>query len=524
MGQAGSLTIRETSGANYADGYGSMVDGPNARYVSNTLSQQTAALGNDRGLSSMVWQWGQFIDHDINLIHAGTTEYAPIVVPDGDPVFTAGTTIPFFRSEYEGGTSAADPRAYSNEITHWLDGSMVYGSSEERATALRSYSGGRLMTGSDGYMPRNLDGLDNDGGGVLDTADQFLAGDIRVNEQAGLTTMHEVFVRYHNVWADRLSEEHGDWTDEKVYQTSRKIVGATIQQITYEQWLPTLLGEDAMDRYRGYDSSVDSSISTAFSTAAFRFGHTMLTDELLRLNSDGSTYGDGALSLTSAFFNPDAIVGDGAIEALIRGLATQESNEIDTQAIEGVRSLLFGSPEAGGLDLIALNLTRGRDHGIADYNTLRIDLGLTAIDSFNDITSDAALAATLEMVYGDVDSIDAWIGLMAEDHLDDASVGETLAAILADQFARLRDGDRFYYLNDDGLRHYIDEIEDISLADVFSLTTDAELVGDVFYTDGWYEIGDELAITAVPEPGTAALIGLGLILVRPQRRAAKTAR
>lgn len=522
MGQTGSLTIRETSGANFADGTGTMVDGPNARYISNTLSQQTAALGNDRGLSSMVWQWGQFIDHDINLIHAGTTEYVPIVVPEGDPVFSTGSTIPFLRSEFTGGTSADDPRAYSNEITHWLDGSMVYGSDEERATALRSYSGGRLITGNDGYMPRNLGGLENDGGGVLDEADQFLAGDVRANEQAGLTTMHEVFFRYHNVWADRLSEEHSDWTDEEIYQTARKLVGATIQQITYEQWLPTLLGDDAMKRYRGYDPTIDSSISTAFSTAAFRFGHTMLTDELLRINSDGSTYGDGSLSLTSAFFNPDAIVGDGAIEALLRGLATQESNEIDTQAIEGVRSLLFGTPEAGGPDLIALNLTRGRDHGIADYNTLRLDFGLSTIESFDDITSDASLAAALEEVYGDVDSIDAWIGLMAEDHLEDASVGETLAAILADQFARLRDGDRFFYLNDEGVRHYLDEIDEISLADVISLTTDAQLAGDVFYTDGWTESSDDLVFASIPEPGTAVLFGLGLIMIKPRRRATTT--
>lgn len=501
MGSVGSLLLREASGATYSDGLGSMMSRPSPREISNTFGTQSAPVGNHMDLSSMFWQWGQFIDHDFALV-ATSTEAANIAVPAGDPWFdpfnTGTATIHFNRSLCIDGINS--PRQHANEITHYIDGSMVYGSDDLRATTLRELSGGRLLMTNDGFMPKNTFGLPNGNEGPHPDTDMFLAGDIRANEQVGLTAMHTLFVREHNRWADTLSAQNPGWSDETVYQTARKIVGAEIQKITYEDWLPSMTGT-TLSAYTGYDDSVDPSMSSAFSTAAYRFGHTMLNAELLMTGPQGQDH--GSFNMHESFFNPDAITPAGTIDDMFRGLAWQEANEIDTQIIDDVRNMLFGPPGSGGLDLLSLNLQRGRDHGIADYNTMREDFGLPAASDFSDITSDATLAASLEATYGDIDNIDAWIGLMSEDHVPGAAIGETLMAIFTDQFSRLRDGDRFFYLNDADLLPYLSEIENTSLADIIAFNSGAELSGNVF---------------VVPAPASVALIGLAGLSATRRRR------
>ncbi len=502
LGSAGTVQIRGVSDPRYADGVGAMMSGPSTRVISNTLGTQTAS-GNERGLSAMFWQWGQFIDHDITLVGGGH-EFSPIFAPAGDPVFQAGEMIPFVRSAYT--TDASGARAQTNEITHFMDGSMVYGSDESRAAALRSFSGGTLLTGADGFMALNTGGLDNANEGHAPGETLFLAGDVRANEQAGLTAMHQVFVNHHNQWAERLSADNPGWDDEQIYQTARKIVGAQIQKITYDEWLPAF-GVQGMSSYAGYDAGIDPSVSTLFSTAAFRFGHTMLNEELLRVNEDGSAYAGGNLTLRNNFFNPGTITGEGAMEALIRGMTAQEAEAMDLQMVDGVRSFLFGPPGAGGLDLLALNLERGRDHGLGTYADIRAEFGLGPVTDWADITSDVAVQEALASVYGDVSEVEAWIGLMAEDHLEGASLGATLEAILSDQFGRLRDGDRFFYLNDESLDPYMLEIQSTTLADIFRLSGVTGIGDSVFFA------------TSVPAPGGLAVIGLGGLLAGRRRRA-----
>jgi hypothetical protein len=380
---------------------------------------------------------------------------------------------------------------------------MVYGSDATRASALRTMSGGRLKTSQGDLLPKNTAGLPNAGG---TSPDLFLAGDIRANEQTGLTAMHTVFVREHNYWAGRVAAQNPGWNDEQVYQKARKIVGAEVQSITYNEWLPLLLGENRMSQYTGYDSSVNSTLSNAFATAGFRFGHTMLNEQLLRYGEGGTPYANGHLSLANAFFNVSHIQEPGGLDAVVRGLAWQEANEVDTQVTGAVRNMLFGPPGAGGLDLLALNLNRGMDHGLADYNTMREDFGLAPVSSFAEITSDPALQTELESVYSMVDNIDPWIGMMAEDHLPGASVGETLAAVLLDQFERLRDGDRYFYLNDGELSQaLIAEIEATRLSDILLRNTDIQqLQGNVFL---------------VPAPSALALLGVGGLLAFRRKRA-----
>lgn len=503
-GQSGTDITRGPSGAHYADGLGALVSRANPRAVSNAVSAQSiSGLGNARNLSSFAWQWGQFIDHDFALVDDSGGDSAPIPIPAGDPFFDPGNTgtqsMPFSRSLHTGG--AVGPRQHQNALSHWLDGSMVYGSDPARADALRTFSGGKLATSSGNMLPYNTAGLPNAMG---PNPSHFLAGDVRANEQSGLTAVHTLFVREHNRLADQIAVENPGWNDQQVYQHARKMVGAQIQSITYNEWLPALMGAAAPGAYSGYNPAADGRIRSAFSSAAFRIGHTMLNDQLLRFNENGSVFADGHLSLFQSFFQPSTVDTAAELDAVIRGLARQESNEIDTQAIDGVRNLLFGPGMTR--DLIATNLQRGRDHGLPDFNTLRADYGLPVLNNFSQLTSNPDLAAALANVYGgDINNIDPWIALMAEDHLPGASMGQTMSAIFLDQFIALREGDRFFYMNDSELSASEKTwATNLRLSDIIRLNTGVEgIQNNVFF---------------VPTPASAALLAFASVFVSRRRR------
>jgi hypothetical protein len=207
----------------------------------------------------------------------------------------------------------------------------------------------------------------------------------------------------------------------------------------------------------------------------------MLSPQLLRLNNDGTVIDAGNLALRDAFFAPDEIVAEG-IDALLLGAANQLAQEIDNMIVDDVRNFLFGPPGSGGFDLASLNIQRGRDHGLPDYNQARRDLGLEPVSSFDEITSNPAVAAALREVYGDVNNIDVWVGGLAEDHVPGASVGELIYTVLVDQFERIRDGDRFWYQHVFGGEE-LRKIENTTLADVIERNTGIDRVQDNVFFD-----------------------------------------
>ncbi|MHC4876272.1 MAG: peroxidase family protein [Planctomycetota bacterium] len=416
------------------------------RAISNFVAAQTESIPNDRYLTDFVWIWGQFLDHDIDLTEgAEPAEPLPIDVPTGDPFFdpfgTGTVTIGLNRSVYDEDSSGV--RQQINQITAVIDGSVVYGSSPERAAALRTFQNGLLKTSEGNLLPFNEHGLHNAGG---PSPSLFLAGDIRANENAALISMQTLWVREHNRIATELHESDAELTDEEIYQRARSLVTGQIQAITYNEFLPALLGRDALSDYSGYDATVNPGIANIFSTAAYRLGHSLLSPELVRLNHDGTPFDDGNLALRDAFFNVTPIITDG-IAPILQGAATQLAQELDNHIIDDVCNFLFGPPGAGGFDLASLNIQRGRDHGLPDYNQARIDYGLDPVTTFADISSDLDTQAALAAAYGTVDDIDVWVGGLAEDHVPGSSVGELFQTILVDQFERLRDGDRFWYQN-----------------------------------------------------------------------------
>lgn len=419
---------------------------PSARAVSNAVAAQSESVPNRRGASDFLWQWGQFLDHDLTETPTAVpAESFPIAVPTGDPSFDPNSTgtavIGLSRSAYE---TVEGVREQKSAITAWIDASQVYGSDAVRAAALRANDGtGRLKVSSSDHgdmLPLNTDGLDNAPPGPS----FFVAGDVRVNEQVGLIAIQTLFLREHNWWADLYRSANADAEDEEIYQFARMIVAAEMQAITYREFLPILLGPAALKPYRGYKAEVDPTISNEFATAAYRVGHSLLSSKLLRLNDKLEEIEAGSLTLAGSFFQPQEITNHG-IDVILRGMASQRCQELDELVIDDVRNFLFGPPGAGGLDLVSLNIQRGRDHGLPGLAATRAALGLKPLVEFKDLNKNPAVATKFSVAYATPADVDLWIGGLAETDRPGAMVGPTFHRILADQFTRLRDADRFWY-------------------------------------------------------------------------------
>lgn len=385
------------------------------------------------------------VSHDIysSAQITATLNGKPLVLdPRGN--FSVPVTLSPGSNDFTLKASTPNPRQQITEISAYLDGSMVYGSDESRARALRTFQGGQLKTSAGNLLPLNTGGLANANDAHFFPDEQlFLAGDVRANENPELASIQTLFVREHNQLAAAISAANPRLSDEQVYQRARRIVIAEIQVVTYREFLPALLGPNPLRRYTGYNPDVNAGMATEFTTAAFRLGHTLVNDDIEFLNNDAEEIAEG-LELAFAFFNPQPVKQLGP-DSILKYLATDVAQEVDTQIVPGLRDFLFGPPGAGGLDLASLNIQRGRDHGLADYNTVRRAYGLPPVKSISEITKDPTLQANLTALYGDVKSMDLWVAALAEDHLPGSSVGPTFQRILVDQFERSRDGDSNWY-------------------------------------------------------------------------------
>jgi hypothetical protein len=294
--------------------------------------------------------------------------------------------------------------------------------------------------------------------------------------------MHTLFVREHNYWAGKYAGNHPDATDEDIYQFARTIVAAEMQAITYREFLPVLLGHDALPPYRGYRPDVRADIANEFAAAVFRLGHTLLSPTLLRLDAEGNEIDAGHLSLADAFFNPTHTENEG-IAVTLRGLASQRCQELDEQLVDEVRNFLFGPPGSGGLDLASLNIQRGRDHGLPSYNRARQGLRMPPVRRFEDINPSAA--ERLSLAYRTPGDLDLWVTGLCESKVPGSMCGPVYQKILTDQFVRLRDGDRFFYKHSMP-KEMADFIEQQTLATIIRRNTEIgeEINDNVFLVDG----------------------------------------
>lgn len=193
------------------------------------------------------------------------------------------------------------------------------------------------------------------------------------------------------------------------------------------------------------------------------------------------------MALRDAFFTAPSLYTEGtSIDPVLRGQASQLSQKLDAKATHELRNFLFGAPGQGGLDLLSLNIQRGRDHGVPSYNDMREEMGFARASVFSDITSDTELQAALADTYDSVDDIDLWVGGLCEDAVtsEKPQLGELFRELHIFQFEALRDGDRFWYEND-LTDDEMDRVENTTLARVIRANTSIgnEISDNAFYVE-----------------------------------------
>jgi hypothetical protein len=551
-GQSNTQYLR-VADPNYADGAGQAVSGPSPRYISNRIfNDEGQNLFSENGETQWGWAWGQFLDHTFGLRDETPAESLPIPFDKHDPLEEFQNdlgAIDFARTPAAPGTgtSRRNPRQQINTVSSYIDAFSVYGGTDARLEWLRTgpvdgnmaNNGPTLMLDSKGYLPRadargnpsTAPHMDLMGALVGAPSTAVEAGDVRANENIALTAIHTLFAREHNRIVGLLPSS---LSADDTFQIARRVVGAEEQYITYNEFLPSL--GIRLDPYRGYDPHANASLANEFATTGYRV-HSMVHGEfdatapagtysaaqLAAFATAGITVATAAngdvdltIPLTLAFGNPDLLgqVGEGPILASLAGESQYKNDE---QIDNSMRSVLFQIPKPGATqpcstpvidpncftdvtDLGAIDVQRGRDHGIPYYNDLRRAYGLRPKRSFTDITgestdqfpagltintpgildfvklfdrngnpialgSDAAqqdavvgvrattLAARLKAIYGDVNKVDAFVGMVSEKHVPGTEFGELQLAMWTKQFEALRDGDRFFYLNDPELNH-----------------------------------------------------------------------
>uniref|UniRef100_A0A8B9T9L1 Thyroid peroxidase n=1 Tax=Anas platyrhynchos TaxID=8839 RepID=A0A8B9T9L1_ANAPL len=270
----------------------------------------------------------------------------------------------------------------------------------------------------------------------------FMAGDSRSSEVTSLAAMHTLWLREHNRLARALKAINRHWSAEMVYQEARKIVGALHQIITLRDYIPKIIGPDAFNQYiglyTGYDPTVNPTVSNIFSTAAFRFGHATIQPIVRRLNAQ---YLDDPelpnLHLHEVFFSPWRLIKEGGLDPLLRGLLAHSAKlQVQNQLMnEELTEKLFVLSNNGSLDLASLNLQRGRDHGLPGYNDWREFCGLPKLETQTDLNTIITNQKVTEKI-------------MELYHNPSARTGPLFACIIGKQMKALRDGDRFWWEND----------------------------------------------------------------------------
>lgn len=433
---------------------------PNVRFVSDIIVKTKHNKPAPFQVNMFFVVFGQFLDHDIILTPNERVD-AEASVPIHES--KSGLSMQFTRSavlRYK--YSACCHRLYVNSkrvwqglpfnrLTSFIDASAVYGSNHLRVQTLRSFKDGKLVLknmGREAFLPFNnpyhlkftLHNEPSDHDQVL-----FVAGDARSNENIFLTAIHTLFAREHNRICDLLLKWLRARGNEKLlrdnwlFATARKIVAAELQSITFNEFVPLLLGPNALSPYHGYNSRVDARISVFHSTVAYRWGHSSIAEKFHLRDRHNKPR---TKKLRDLFFNTKEFFMIG-MDNLVVGAMNTSAMDVDEQIVDSLRDSLFMPPEKEKLDLASINLQRGRDLGLPGY--MEMQALFRSGQGMNNIRQ--SLRDKLMHIYRDANKIDAWIGCLSESKKPGALLGPLCWKINQEQFTRLRDGDRFYYEN-----------------------------------------------------------------------------
>ncbi|XP_029009702.1 dual oxidase 1 [Betta splendens] len=475
-GSVGSTLVRLVP-ARYWDGVYHPVREPllpNPRNLSTALTGGPSGLPSSRNQTVLSLFFGYHVTFEIfdSRTPGCPPEFMDILVPKGDPIFDPTSTgkvlLDFQRGPWykESGQSPSHPRQQVNLVTAWIDGSSIYGPSTSWSDSLRSFSGGLLASGAKWDMPRQGGGTNlmwsaaDPSTGETGEEDLYELGNAWANENMFTAAEGIIWFRYHNYVASKLHEEHPEWSDEELFQSARRTVVATLQNIAVYEWLPGYLGGKKLSPYPGYQKFVDPEVSHEFLTAAIRFGITMAPPGVYMrnrtchfrqvINSDGSL--SPAMRLCNSFWKrkkPNVKYGRD-VDDLLMGMASQVAEREDNIVVEDLRDYMYGPLRFSRSDLVALTILRGRDFGLRSYADVRRALDLPPVQTFEDInpelsrTNPQLLQNVAELYDGDVSKLELFPGGLLE-ALD--GPGPVFSAIILDQFERIRNGDRFWFEN-----------------------------------------------------------------------------
>uniref|UniRef100_A0A673JIP2 Eosinophil peroxidase n=1 Tax=Sinocyclocheilus rhinocerous TaxID=307959 RepID=A0A673JIP2_9TELE len=469
---------------------------PPVRVVSQeVLYTHNENISLDMSLSHLLVEWGQWIDHDLTLTPQSPSTAAfktgadctrtcsrdtpcfPIQIPLSDPRTGTQSCMPFFRSA-PSCTVSLGHREQLNAITAFVDANMVYGSSDGLAATLRNLSSplGLLAVNqfhSDqglGFMPfltrtqLNLDPCETVQRLNTSLGNRSFCFQAGCRHFSDLTKACAFILLKHLYTASnaaqpiRIKDRNSPFYKFTVFMHVSDLLNLVWKILTWDHYLPRVLGRSAnlalMPPYKGYDTAADPSISNIFSTAAFRFAHVTVHPVVNRLGPDYRLSPEHpALPLHHSLFASWRVVQEGGIDPVLRGLLLSPAKlqTADQMMVEELTERLFQAQGGLPLDLAALNLQRGRDHGLQGYSAWRELCGLFAPANESDlagILGNVVLARKLLHLYGTAKNIDVWVGAISEPALPGGRVGPLLACLIAKQFKALRDGDRFWWQNE----------------------------------------------------------------------------
>ncbi|KAJ8314320.1 hypothetical protein KUTeg_008881 [Tegillarca granosa] len=306
-------------------------------------------------------------------------------------------------------------------MTSYHDASNVYGSTLEQSNNLRATIGG-VLSANLATRPGNLPPEDTTiDACILDPTDPNdycpLGGDHRISEVVFLGANHVTWLRMHNLIANELRSFGNGWSEERLFQETRKIIGALQQHITYDEYLPAMLNLNYRSAFcltpscQVYSSQINGAIKNSFSTAVLRMGHSQIPSAIGYVSPNHNSISN--FPLRNHFNRPNLYIREGGtrVDDMQRYVTSQGAAATDRQLELEIADHLF-TDGVLSFDLGALNIQRGRDHG-----------------HHNDI--------------------DLYAGALSETPVPGGELGPTFSCLFALQLRDLKVGDRFFWSRPD---------------------------------------------------------------------------
>nr|BCX71415.1 nymph-specific protein N2 [Ischnura senegalensis] len=358
-----------------------------------------------------------------------------------------------------------------NLVPSYLDLSQLYGSRPKEVKLLRKFKKGQLKTK---YVRRqhhpkayrqflpNVHDARVVCGAPAKNDPCYLSPNTQVNKLITLAALQTIFVRQHNRIARRLHKRYPTWEDEDLFQQARKILTGIYHNIIYNHWLPLLIGKEALTRWKlpffrlsaSYDANINPGAISDMVSAGFSTSNTLLTQEIELM--DKNRHVIKKLDLIASIGDPSMLEKAKNFDAVLRGAVTQRTEAFDNSFIKEMLELELGigNMKTKGVDLIAIDIQNGRDLGISTYNDARRLCNKKRAKEFHEFedTIKSSAIAHLKNLYHSPDDVDLVPALYLEKPYDGGLVGEIASCLFAEQFARLRQGDRFF-TNAEGFKH-----------------------------------------------------------------------